>query len=504
MRLPIRAIVRSGFTLTELMVAAALGMVILLTTTLAFRSTSETVGVGQALAGTTRDARSAQAVFRGDCQTMLREDAPFILIQSRRLVRFVDANDEKEDTDGRPETLEIGGGSISAQQNALRNHRQDVLCFFTSSLSRMQTGTSTKLVSPLAARDAFVSYGHLRLSTPGNLDDPRNFAGPGEGTRANNPWNYDPAEWTLGRNVKLLSGQSRDLDGVAQIRVDRSANNNLPPMAQDSYADQEGDARLKPIQSSRHDLVLGSVQQSRTLIADAIRRDANYDWWTPFAYRFAANPFLRREANPARRADAIALAAPVFLRNCSSFSVEFAGDFITQQADFWSPATANRAAVKTPDGYVSLDDIKEPDCGLVTDSVPDGREDFVVVSTPNGLEMRTRWYGLPRDEDGDGVIRGIAPSGNANNLPDVLPISDVIRTGAGLASGYSVVERQRNFQAAADYATGTVLPLDAVYTVAFGPSDPKPAKVRLRITLRDPLKRLSDGQVFEYVYQLSR
>jgi hypothetical protein len=91
---------------------------------------------------------------------------------------------------------------------------------------------------------------------------------------------------------------------------------------------------------------------------------------------------------------------------CSQFIVEYAGDFVTQ-----SLAT-----------------------GVVTNAAaPDGVVDFVVrtLPAPVGQVRRTRWYGLPRDVDEDGIIAGNAASSiPPANSPiwtsdDVIPLRDI-------------------------------------------------------------------------------
>jgi hypothetical protein len=90
----------------------------------------------------------------------------------------------------------------------------------------------------------------------------------------------------------------------------------------------------------------------------------------------------------------MAKAMPVLLQNCSQFAVEFAGDYLTQDNDqYFPPGTPN---ANQPN----------PDWGRIKRIGPDGVVDYVVdhsaVTASNyNVSSKIRWYGLPRDTNGD-------------------------------------------------------------------------------------------------------
>src|SRR5690606_8883085 len=133
------------------------------------------------------------------------------------------------------------------------------------------------------------------------------------------------------------------------------------------------------------------------------------DWPAAFRYRFSANP------HPTRPLDSIdvALTAPIFLSHCSQFIVEYAGDFTSQ----------------------------DPTTGALLAEVgdqPDGVTDFIV--DPDTGARSIRWYGLPRDARGTGVIRGeSAPGRFGSDMLNVVPLRDVLRAGGFERSAF---ERQ--------------------------------------------------------------
>src|SRR5947209_17221594 len=110
----------------------------------------------------------------------------------------------------------------------------------------------------------------------------------------------------------------------------------------------------------------------------------------PLDVRYQANPIPQRPpqqppSTPQQLAQwasgAAAGQAPIFLRGCSQFIVEYAGDFLSQ----------------------------DPTTGIVTAAQPDGEIDYILDNVvANGTPQfvrRVRWYGFPRDVTGDGKVR---------------------------------------------------------------------------------------------------
>src|SRR5439155_1186227 len=142
----------------------------------------------------------------------------------------------------------------------------------------------------------------------------------------------------------------------------------------------------------------------------------------------------------------------------------------------------------------------------------DGETDFVVV---NG-RRQIRWYGLPRDGDGDGIILGWTNGRTANQLIDIVPLRDVVRTNAGwAASPGAPFERFTNFTPAptpdptlfpralyADPLNPTAgMQSNEYCTCAWGPNDTiRPKLIRITMVIDDPAGRLGDGKTFEFIF----
>jgi hypothetical protein len=259
------------------------------------------------------------------------------------------------------------------------------------------------------------------------------------------------------------------------------------------------------------------------------------DWWTvmPFYHgdtedptpgRWRCDPYPTKPLN----SDKAGNAAPVMLNNCTQFAVEFAGDFLTQAP------------------------IGGTDYGNITAIAPDGEIDYYLEGTGAAANrvQRIRWYGFPRDVNGDGVVRGtlvaipgsqpqpgpFTASATAHNaLVDVVPLRNVIQSvGAALpytaanarlwgvdfersmiddadpqterdntANGGPPIAVRNNYAAAPGAAPGAGTEADEYYTCAWGPNDTnRPKLIRLIVVLDDPGGRMGDGQRFEYVFNL--
>ena len=132
-------------------------------------------------------------------------------------------------------------------------------------------------------------------------------------------------------------------------------------------------------------------------------------WWedlpTGWTQRYFVNPFPRASQNYNPADPNAAAALPINSKSvsqrqnlladsCSQFIVEFAGDFVTQ------------------------DNLGTPD--YTRPPQPDGVLDFYVDAS--GLR-HTRFYGLPRDVDGDRSIPGYNDVRRINS-PDIIPVAD--------------------------------------------------------------------------------
>lgn len=251
-------------------------------------------------------------------------------------------------------------------------------------------------------------------------------------------------------------------------------------------------------------------------------------------------------------AQQLAVQTPVFIRGCSQFIVEYAGDYVKQQYDTNLPVNG------LPPGTIY--DIGE-----------DGQIDFDVVSDGNnGFMKRIRWYGMTRSLDEGQTVEDTtkplqttgnpafgAPPTNPNMvrplyryiqqfltnnttqgpaqfikyMPFEKPV-DSAGSGTGTAT-YLGFPDQRSTAPATD-------PIDS-YTCAWGPADMNldllpadfsnnpeatfaasslnvilgasgkfpsrslmPWLIRITIRIDDPTGRLPDGQTMQYILQVPR
>ena len=527
------------------MVSIAIVLILVLGIHQVFKLTSDTVGAGQALGSKARDFRAVQSTFYNDLSMTVPppasnggalDDGPFFLIRSARMTMFRSRGDQLADRDGDPSTLDIDGNNVDGEANVPgervrttdlndRSHRLDRLMFFARGSFRRQTGGDVRsagaspFVADMSSREAFLWYGHLQLpdySTPSG--DLRQFTprAPGERVPPNaaisapqpkNPINFYAADWALGRVAIALADATGERAGPADTIKDRAGVDQLfyrtagplPPL-------RAGSSGAQPVRSddgwqlewSRYDLLNVSIPQFRQALARYASAAAPAPTSPPWhllvsPLQFQADPFPRRPLTAA----AVARVAPIFLANCSQFAVEYAGDFVTQvKGDPYGATAAER---------------NPTDEGRVISNEPDDVLDFVKM--PDGA-VNVRWYGLPRDTDGDGKIEAGASRGQTNRLTDVVPLRDVRRTATVRKPGERdeapferlLDERGRQrlpLPAGGDYAKS--MGPDATYVVAWGPDtvgSPRPTMLRIVFALDDPAGRLSAAQTYEYVVKL--
>jgi chitodextrinase len=244
--------------------------------------------------------------------------------------------------------------------------------------------------------------------------------------------------------------------------------------------------------------------------------------------RFQANPFVEKPVTPA----SVSKQAPIFLPACTQFIIEFAGDYISQIAanpDEWvnTKSYAVGDVVKVPAGstytiYVAVAastgqqppnttywqtavagtiNTYKPNGGIS----PDGQMDFVQGTN------QIRWYGLPRDTNGNGVITA--------NDGDVVPVCDVSRTAMPFEKSWPFNIADPTHPpvasdipaAGSDFYINTNMPknaagqIDPSYTVAWGPADtnrPKLVRITLVVDRPEAASNQFDGSTFEYVFKL--
>lgn len=552
----------SAFTIVELMISIAMVVILMVGIHQVFKMTSDTVGMGQQLGDFARANRSVQGVFSADFERMMK-NAPLFYIRSgvastpTSWGAFTTEAERSSDRDAgtnpdAPLTQDFNSNGTEGDANVIgeitslaqynsRNHRVDVIGFPANGLFRRHTANDGSYSSNTTSQDAFIFYGHVNLPTFTGGTPPVVYFQPGD-PAAGNVNNSLASQWILGRVALLM----RDLTGGEAHIARNFPARPLSPLRWDSLS---SDTPTRFLQDSRYDLVNASLEQVRQDVAD-IRANVgatNFEWprstwWQPLVYTLtvAANPgppgdgtipltdpVSRFNCNPRIAkpitSESMAKAMPVLLNNCSQFAVEYAGDFLTQNNNQY---VYNNATPPTL--------VYNPDWGTVTALEPDGVIDYVVdhskvTNTDYNVAARTRWYGLPRDTNDDGIISGFAnnPSyqrarydtsvqytnfSSGNELVDVVPLRDVVATIRDPSNGNgqlypnffgAAFERELPFYApGGEYMSGLAnAPANVKnafrYTCVWVNSSPK--MIRIALKLEDPAGRLPEGQWYEYV-----
>jgi hypothetical protein len=248
--------------------------------------------------------------------------------------------------------------------------------------------------------------------------------------------------------------------------------------------------------------------------------------------RFFCTPTITRPINE----DKLSLTVPYFLGHCTQFIVEYAGDFLDQAE--YDPTKPN-----TPPGAVSdaaqYVDSSDPD--TIYTGKTDGKIDYVVDTSadphdppddPTKWVRRIRWYGLPRDVNGDGNI----------TINDVVPLADVLGYyWKGKGTGFNPGTFDPQNGASKPFTSSPMAPWEKVLpAVALedsslqdktNPALPKrthedfaqqnfakynkeaskfahvcawrngaPLMIRVLVKIDDPTGKLQDGQWYEYVF----
>jgi len=528
-----------AFTLLEVTISVAIAVVLMLGISQVFKVVGDTVGTGQALATAQRDARASQAVMASDFNSAVTDTAPFMMLYSRQIFAFRNLADLQGDKDGLANTFDpYGTGTESAQPAAIynyRSHRIDALTFFGRGSFSRQTGAdvpsagASPFISNMGGLEAMLWYGHLNLAnnsgaftnfgadnTPGN-----GTSTPGTPTYYNtiNPNNYFATSWILGRQQILLQPTTSlynnntaltppaiiDLTNPGTVQYAYMPKG--PPLAplaaqSEAYASSGTTSPLKGVGggtftllSSRIDLAATSILGFRNVLSSYIPTNtyppASPSWWQALpagqnSLRFQAQPFfLTKPPTP----ESMAYQAPIFIRGCTQFTVEYAGDYLNQDPKDGHVINAYATVTGTP-----------PNETAVTIQPTDGQIDYIpeyVAGTASGqnLVRKIRWYGLPRSTTNNTTI-------NSTN-GDVTPLRDLWPLANGSQAPFEVVVPTLPTSTPVDYAPqSTGMHAAAQYICAWGPNDPKPKMIRITMTIDDPGGRLGDGQTYEYIYTL--
>jgi prepilin-type N-terminal cleavage/methylation domain-containing protein len=543
---------QKAFTLIELLIAVALMLVLMIGVHRLFAMVADAIGTSQAISSAVRDTQSAQTIMTYDVQHMATIDAPCILLRSEATPAFRSATDEKADRDysvsanstARDDaklTIDIDGNNTEGELTVAgemvkpanynnRNHRTDIFSFFARGAFSRQTGGGVipstgvsyqPMVSQMNTNEAWIWYGHLKLAdNAGGF----NSTNPGSGTFASNPNNFYASQWVLGR-IQMCLKEPTQITGSSASPVyhvaipERMPDGTIKTVEQDCYTGSTGaeaplsfnsgntrssakathsDGSAINIQDCRYDLACTSISAFRLKLTQLMLASApTQDWWDSLMLyntssaqspeRFQCNPFVLRPLN----AETYSQQYPLFLRGCSQFMVEYAGDFLNQ-----NPIT----------GAV-LNDYCDAKSSPTAPLPTDGQIDFVMVGTAPNQVRQIRWYGLPRDVDGDGQIL-LTKSSAVPNTGDVLPLRDLWTTSPIDCGLLAPFERSAPGQgtdllkAAAQTNYMQTMARGAAYTCAWGPADKKPSMFRIHITVDDPAGRTSDGSTFEYVFKV--
>jgi prepilin-type N-terminal cleavage/methylation domain-containing protein len=535
---------RRAFTLVELMVSIALVLVLILGVNAIFKMASDTVNAGLALAGANRDNRAVQTVIYNDFQNAVLDDGPMLLIRSERVPAFRNRADEAADRDvdasptaapaaqmlatltqdfdnnNREGEANVNGEVTQPLVYNSRNHRVDRIAFFANHLFRRQTGTQSgataRFLDDGTSSEAYVWYGHLRQP---DFNSPPQATGRYEHRNPNDPSvvkqekinNYYATDWILGRVVTLLQEHvppTQDFVGTNRVlsQVDRWTT----PLSPDSLVTRPtGAATPQRFAWSTCDLANTSVSEYRgrlTVFENWWRQNtAAQPWWERLGNeRFDGYPYPDRPLTP----NGMARTVPVFVRGCTQFIVEYAGDFVGQNGA----------------GDIVSSYLPQSVSGIP--QVTDGQVDFFIVrqrvdpSQPLVAVRKIRWYGMPRNTDltndtasGPVIVGGTAARGGSNNLmSDVVPLRDaLIAGGVPPAMPLDFVEQFVNLDPQQNYAARGAFAPNAfpVYYAKWGPSQlarggstPRPKMLRITMVIDDPNGRMGEGQTYEYVINL--
>jgi prepilin-type N-terminal cleavage/methylation domain-containing protein len=462
---------RRAFTLIELMISIALVLILIIGINQVFSITSQTVGAGQAHSNIVRDMRAVQQVFVDDFRSYA-SDGPALIIKCEQMWSFLSARDAQGDRNNQSDNWDVTGsaGSEADQPQTrynFRSHRLDRIAFFARGLFRRQTGNDGVYVGDQTASEAWIWYGHVRQpdnSWSGPLPGTSDFFSPGAGTAITNPNNFYASQWALGRFALLLiDPSSSTFSGQNYIRSNVDA---LSPLAVGSVSTTLGGSPQYLLQESRYDIADASISSWAAKLNTLIANDPTENWWSRLMMgpdsRFRATPYIAKPASSFWMSQT----APLLLPSCTQFMVEFAGDFVTQDNDPGSP-----------------------NYGDVTAAAPDGITDFAIVSNVR----RIRFYGMPRDVDGDGAI---TVAGG-----DVVPVRDV----AGSQYSFEKSDPASNNilgQSSSNWGAVDAMSSNSFYSCAFGPTDPRPRMIRFIVGVDDPNGRLAEGTLHEFVFNL--
>jgi prepilin-type N-terminal cleavage/methylation domain-containing protein len=544
----------SGFTLIEVMISLAITALLVIAISNIFTTASKTVGAGFALGDAVKAHKAIGQTLRSDFEGLNPNnpnplisgatgivpstEMPSIIIHSSRVAAFRDQNDERSsaafiptDTaanrDDQIRSVDYDGdGAMTVAERipraiyGYRNFRTDTLSFFSRGTFTRQTGdgaTGAGAVSNVYSNEAWIWYGHTRVYNGiGGLMASGSYLQPGEGNHSTNPTNFYASTFALGRSQMLLlakydhDGNAATNDTLAdasgaEVRyywhdwLPNTAQEVTPLSVNSAVCAAAGPPQvLQPIlgasqespQLSWYDLADASLPQLYTRVKSLQDGSATAgvrpDWWqTMFATdlgRFWCNPYPTKPFTTKN----LSQTSQILIQGASSFIVEYAGDYLTQDI-----------------------------LGRPTAATPDGTIDYIIQNPGVNQVRGVRWYGFPRDIDGDRHIYGGRTATGWNLMipsPDVVPLRDlrnVIAAGTAPFEKTNTILTVKN-DYVGDPATATVgVALGQTYDCAWGPLEMNPAAgtpltpkmIRVVLQVMDVNGRLPDGVTQEYVFK---
>ena len=425
---------------------------------------------------------------------------PAIIISSTSIPAFVSERDMEADSDADPTTVDIDNDgtddlpALGPYQIGTRWFRTDTLSFFARGEFESQTNiqppsgpVSPSFYGNTTSREAWVWYGHGRVyNGVGALTDESSFWLPGADSPAANPNHFFASQFVLLRTPILLkalqpttggpttvvddngspvlhlrpqwdpglpaaNANTIDVGPLSYLRVPANESNVFDPTTNDFFPSAAAPFRVfqsrvdvAGVTASQYRQRLAAVQSEINFSSNSrLEFDSAYEaipatWYNRLLARhdndpahspqnngrFWINPLVIKPLN----AGEVSQASNYLLTGAAQFIVEYAGDFIRQ-------APNGEIATLMSDGTTPA-----PNGGLT----PDGVIDFTIDA--NGVR-HIRWYGMPRDVDGDGAIPGpaLAPAtpGTATDPVllqsiDVRPLADYLPQTASATSPMTI------------------------------------------------------------------
>ncbi len=233
---------RWAFTLTELLIAIAMVLILMTGIVRVFKYATDSIGAGMAVSDLVRIQRVLDNVIPADAAglSINTTKCPAILMDSQQ-------NDPNvAQPNGNTINPNTGSGDYGVMQGPIFlnktdqaniatlttsqvQFRQDTFSFFSRGNFTRQTGNDGTFVSPMASTWAWIWYGHLWLPDNTATFHPTSttdgvWTYPGGGTAVNNPNNFYAQQWQLGRVAMLILPKN-----VSQVAANTKPYTDIAP-----------------------------------------------------------------------------------------------------------------------------------------------------------------------------------------------------------------------------------------------------------------------------------